>query len=72
MIHILLMKYGSYVFIGYIINNYDFESDKAIERTCMQCKRCIMACPGSAIADDFLLILLSVGLILVRKGNYQN
>jgi len=51
--HIINEKYGSYVFIGYIINNYDFESDKAIERTCMQCKRCIMACPGSAIADDF-------------------
>lgn len=51
--HIITDKYGSYVFIGYIINNYPFEPDKPLERTCIQCGACVRACPGNAILGNF-------------------
>ncbi|NLK21635.1 MAG: tRNA epoxyqueuosine(34) reductase QueG [Epulopiscium sp.] len=53
--HLITDKYGSYVFIGYIINNYPFKPDEPMEKTCIQCRRCIKACPGSAIPGDFTI-----------------
>ncbi|WP_425447131.1 tRNA epoxyqueuosine(34) reductase QueG [Dethiothermospora halolimnae] len=51
--HIITEKYGSYVFIGYILNNYPFEYDKPLDKTCVQCYRCVKACPGQIILGDF-------------------
>lgn len=51
--HIITDTYGSYVFIGYIINNYPFEPDKPLERTCYQCMNCVRKCPGQCILGDF-------------------
>jgi len=53
--HIITDQYGSYVLIGYILTNYPFESGKPLQRTCMQCNRCITACPGEAIIGDFTI-----------------
>ena len=67
--HIITDKYGSYVFIGYIINNYDFEVDKPQEKTCMQCGECIRSCPGCAILGDFdINPLLCRSYITQKKG----
>ena len=46
-------KLGSYFFIGYIINNYDFPKDSPILKSCSKCKKCISACPGKCILDNF-------------------
>lgn len=51
--HIITDKYGSYVFIGYIINNYPFQFDKPQNRSCIRCGACVKACPGSAILGNF-------------------
>lgn len=51
--HIITDKHGSYVFIGYIINNYHFEADKPQDKTCIQCGRCVERCPGCAILGNF-------------------
>ncbi|WP_058486770.1 tRNA epoxyqueuosine(34) reductase QueG [Defluviitalea phaphyphila] len=51
--HIITDKYGSYIFIGYIINNYPFEVDKPMNKTCMRCGKCIKECLGSAILGNF-------------------
>jgi epoxyqueuosine reductase len=51
--HIITDTHGSYVFIGYIINNYPFEFDKPLERTCIQCGNCVKSCPGCAILGNF-------------------
>lgn len=51
--NIITDKYGSYVFIAYILNNYDFPVDKPIERTCLKCNKCVKYCPGNAILGDF-------------------
>lgn len=53
--HIITDKYGSYVFIGYIINNFPFEPDKPQERTCYQCFSCMKKCPGQCILGDFTI-----------------
>jgi epoxyqueuosine reductase len=51
--HIITDRYGSYVFIGYIINNHYFEPDKPQDRTCIKCGACVNSCPGLAILGDF-------------------
>lgn len=53
--HIITDKYGSYVFIGYIINNYPFEPDMPQDRTCHQCFKCVKKCPGQCILGDFTI-----------------
>lgn len=51
--HLINDDYGTYFFIGYIINNYPFEEDKPMDRTCYQCMRCVEACPGEIILGNF-------------------
>jgi epoxyqueuosine reductase len=51
--HILTDEYGSYVCIGYIINNYPFEVDTPLDQDCIQCGKCIRECPGGAILGNF-------------------
>ena len=51
--NIITDEYGSFVFIGYIINNYYFEPDKKSEKSCIKCGKCIKSCPGKAILGDF-------------------
>ncbi|MCT4595818.1 MAG: tRNA epoxyqueuosine(34) reductase QueG [Anaeromicrobium sp.] len=46
-------KYGTYTFIGYMINNYPFKEDMPLNMTCLKCRACIEACPGEALYDDF-------------------
>lgn len=53
--NIITDKYGSYVFIGYIINNYEFTPDSPIKRTCIRCGKCVVKCPGNAILGNFEL-----------------
>lgn len=51
--NIITDKYGSYVFIGYILNNYKFEVDDKNEKKCTNCGKCIDSCPGGAILGSF-------------------
>lgn len=46
-------KYGSYIFIAYIINNYEFEADEPSAKTCLKCNKCVKYCPGNAILGNF-------------------
>lgn len=46
-------KYGSYVFIGYMINNYPFVPDEPQNTICLRCKACMHNCPGGAINDNY-------------------
>ncbi|WP_099188763.1 tRNA epoxyqueuosine(34) reductase QueG [Tepidibacter mesophilus] len=46
-------KYGSYVFIGYIMNNIKLKEDDKLDKKCIQCGECIKKCPGGAILGNF-------------------
>ncbi len=65
--HIITDKYGSYVFIGYILNNYPFEPDKPQERTCYQCLNCVKKCPGQCILGDFTINPLRCKSYITQK-----
>lgn len=46
--------YGSWFSIGYMITNLPLVADGPLERqSCIQCGRCIAACPGRAIAPNY-------------------
>lgn len=46
-------KYGSYIFIGYIINNFSFDVDKPLEKSCIKCGKCKKYCPGNVISGNY-------------------
>lgn len=50
---IITDKYGSYVFIGYIVTNLDIEKDVPLEKTCLKCEKCIKSCPGNALLEGY-------------------
>jgi epoxyqueuosine reductase len=64
-------KYGSYVFIGYMLTNYPFEPDKPLNATCLECGQCIENCPGSAIPenDRGLVVEKCISYITQKKGS---
>ncbi|GEL12938.1 epoxyqueuosine reductase [Lapidilactobacillus concavus] len=45
-------EFGSYVYLGEIITNIDFTPDQPIANQCGTCRRCIEACPPSALLGD--------------------
>ncbi len=47
-------EFGSKVFIAGIVTDCELEEDSPIDNDiCMQCRRCIKACPGGAIGENF-------------------
>lgn len=46
-------KYGSYFFIGYIACDEDLPLSWPCTKSCMNCGRCISACPGDALGEKF-------------------
>ena len=45
--------YGSYVFIGYIMTNYEFTPDSPLDKTCIKCGKCVKYCPGNALLGNY-------------------
>ncbi len=47
-------KYGSFVFVGYILTDCELDCDAPLENSmCIGCNKCIEACPGGALGEDF-------------------
>jgi len=65
--HLITDNYGSYFFIGYIINNHQFEPDVPLNRTCIQCFECVKACPGQCISVDFTINPLRCKSFITQK-----
>ncbi|HCJ58512.1 MAG TPA: tRNA epoxyqueuosine(34) reductase QueG [Clostridiaceae bacterium] len=70
--HIITDKYGSYVFIGYILNNYPFEADRPQGRTCLKCFNCVRSCPGQCILGDFTIDPLRCKSYITQKKEELN
>lgn len=45
-------EYGSFVYLGEIITNIQFEPDKPVPNGCGDCTRCITGCPTGALLGD--------------------
>lgn len=45
-------EYGSYVYLGEIITNLEFEPDKEVAFGCGDCTRCVDSCPTDALLGD--------------------
>jgi len=52
---IISPRYGSYIFLGVILTDYEFTSDPPIPDFCGTCVRCIMACPTNALVEPKVL-----------------
>ncbi len=52
-------KYGSYVFIGYIITDTEIEHDEPVRSKCINCNKCASACPTKAITSGNFGMCLS-------------
>ncbi len=65
-------KYGSYFFIGYILNNYPFEPDEPDERTCIRCYKCMENCPGQCILGDYTINPLKCKSFITQKKGELN
>jgi len=65
--HLITDSYGSYVFIGYLLNNFPFEADQPLERTCIQCMECVRKCPGQCIIGDFTINPLQCKSYITQK-----
>lgn len=46
-------EYGSYLFLGEMLLNIYFEPDEKVESKCGSCTRCLKACPGKALAEEY-------------------
>lgn len=45
-------KFGSFIFLGYIITNLEIEKDLELEEKCGDCNKCIVSCPVGAIKKE--------------------
>lgn len=46
-------EFGSFVFIGVVLTDCVLTPSKPCESTCINCGKCVEACPGNALAKDF-------------------
>lgn len=46
-------EYGSYLFLGEMLINVPFEPDSKVESKCGSCARCLKACPGKALIEEY-------------------
>lgn len=49
---LITKEYGSFVYLGEIITDIEFEPDEPVPNGCGDCERCITACPPSALLGD--------------------
>lgn len=60
--------YGSWFFISEIVTSLKLPASSSITEGCLNCEKCIKACPTHALSDDKINIELCLSDITQRKG----
>lgn len=47
--------FGSYIFLGYMLINKSIEPDEPLNKTCLECMKCVDMCPAKAINEHGIL-----------------
>ncbi len=63
---------GSFCFIGCIITDFELEYDSPTQKTCLNCGKCVSACPGGAIGRDGINPYLCASYITQKKGELSD
>lgn len=53
--NVITREYGSWVFLGELLTNFDLVADKPHTQHCGTCTRCLEACPTQAIVEPFVV-----------------
>jgi len=54
-------KYGSFCFIGYVITDMPLDFSVPLDKSCMNCNKCVDCCPTGALSDwDFTKCLSEI------------
>jgi epoxyqueuosine reductase len=53
--NVITKELGSWIFIGTIITNFEFDYNEPVNDFCGTCTACIDACPTKAIVDNYLV-----------------
>lgn len=61
-------RLGSFFFIGYILTDCEIEPDEENKESCMNCGKCINACPLGALKRDGFDAELCLSYISQKKG----
>lgn len=65
-------KYGSYVFIGEIVTDLELSFSPLDEKSCIDCKKCIDACPSDALNENKFNRTLCLSEITQKKGELSD
>ncbi len=61
-------KYGSYTVIGSVLTDAYIEPDNPLDRTCLNCGKCIAACPSGALSENGYDPAKCVSYLTQKKG----
>lgn len=61
-------KYGSYVFLGEIVTDLKINTNHTEYKSCIGCKKCIIACPSKAISETDFNEKACLSAVTQRKG----
>lgn len=61
-------RFGTYTFIGYIITDCQIEPNEYARKSCINCKRCINACPTGALGENGTDGYKCLSYITQKKG----
>lgn len=61
-------KYGSYVFLGEIVTDLKINANSVEYKTCIGCRKCIVACPSKAISEAEFNEKACLSAITQKKG----
>lgn len=71
--HFLINKtYGSYTFISYIITSHPLKESTSKEGFCMNCNKCIVACPGGALGKENFNESKCISYLTQKKGQLND